>query len=193
MTNTISADSADWAAFRSRFYTVAAILAALLALLWLLGYGPGGSACKASVPMAAAPASPEAAPAAATPVPTPAPTPAAATATAAAAPAAVTTPGAVVYFEVGKADLPADADKTLADVLASLKANAAAKVQLSGFHDPSGNLAQNEELALNRARAVRAALEAAGIAHDRVVMAKPAVTAGSGDAREARRVEVTVL
>lgn len=193
MNNTAFANTADWAAFRGRFYTVAAILAALLALLWLLGYGPGGSACKAVAPMtAAAPAAP-----APTPEPTAAPAPVAAAMPAAAATTTTTAtasslPNTIVYFEVGKADLPADADKEMADVVTALKANAAAKVQLSGFHDPSGNLAQNEELALNRARAVRAALEAAGIARDRVVMAKPAVTTGSGDAREARRVEVTM-
>ena len=49
MNHTVSANpanSADWAAFRRRFYTVAAVVAALLALFWLLGFGPGGSMCK---------------------------------------------------------------------------------------------------------------------------------------------------
>ena len=71
-------------------------------------------------------------------------------------------PKATVYFDSGKADLPADGEKALAEVVAALKANTAAKVQLSGFHDTTGNAAQNEALALNRARAVRAVLEAAG-------------------------------
>jgi K(+)-stimulated pyrophosphate-energized sodium pump len=178
-----AANSADWAVFRRRFYTVATIVAALLALFWLLGYGPGGSVCKAGALTGAAPCAPTAAAAAAAPAPAPSPT---------ATPAAAGTPKVVVYFDSGKADLPAGADKSLVDVVAALKANANAKAQLSGFHDPSGNVAQNEELALNRARAVRSALETAGIARDRVVMAKPAVTTGSGDAREALRVEVTV-
>lgn len=178
-----AANSADWAAFRRRFYTVAAIVAALLALFFLLGFGPGGAVCKAGAAGGAAPCAPVS-PAAA-PAATPAPV-------VAAAPVAAGPAKAVLYFDTGKADLPADGEKSLADVVAALKANTAVKVQLSGFHDTSGNPALNEELALNRARAVRAALEAAGIARDRVVMAKPAVTTGSGDAREARRVEVTV-
>ncbi len=199
------ANSADWAAFRRRFYTVATIVAALLALFWLLGFGPGGSMCKAAS-MGAAPAetpavvaaAPAAAPAPAVapaPVTTPAPVAAAAPA-AQPAPAPAAAQGAtkvVVYFDRGNAGLTAEARKSLAPVVAALKADAAAKVQLSGFHDPSGSLARNQELALSRARAVRTALEAAGIARDRVVMAKPALTTGSGGAREARRVEVTVI
>ena len=184
-----AANSADWAAFRRRFYTVAAIVAALLALFFLLGFGPGGAMCKAGAAGGAAPCAPV------SPAAAPAATAATVVATApvvAAAPVAASPAKAVLYFDTGKADLPADGEKSLADVVAALKANAAAKVQLSGFHDTSGSQALNEELALNRARAVRSALEAAGIARDRVVMAKPAVTTGSGDAREARRVEATV-
>ncbi len=92
----------------------------------------------------------------------------------------------------GKNDLPADAGDTLKSVLEYLKANAASKATISGFHDPSGDKAQNEELAKNRAKAVREALKAAGIEDDRIVMQKPQETTGSGDPAEARRVEVGI-
>jgi outer membrane protein OmpA-like peptidoglycan-associated protein len=65
-------------------------------------------------------------------------------------------------------------------------------VLISGFHDASGDPAQNAELAKNRALAVRHALEANGVAPDRLVMSKPAVTTGGGDPKEARRVELRV-
>ena len=75
---------------------------------------------------------------------------------------------------------------------AYLKANPHAKAILSGYHDPSGNRASNEQLALNRARAVRERLERGGIDRDRIIMQKPVQTTGSGDSREARRVEVKI-
>jgi outer membrane protein OmpA-like peptidoglycan-associated protein len=65
-------------------------------------------------------------------------------------------------------------------------------VALSGFHDPRGSQAKNEQLALERAGAVRKALVAAGIAADRIDLRKPDVMVGSGSKEEARRVEVGV-
>ncbi len=198
----------EWAAFRRWYFVIAALLASLLLLLWLAGYGPGGTRCQLpAAPVAAAPAvaapapaTPAAPPAAAPPAATVAATPtAAATVTAAASVAATPpvaaaspVPAARVYFGLDKTALPRDVDQTLAEVVAYLKANGSAKALVSGFHDPSGNPAHNEELALNRARAVRAQLDKLGIPNDRVEMAKPAVTTGTGVAREARRVEVSV-
>jgi ammonium transporter, Amt family len=97
-------------------------------------------------------------------------------------------------FAVGKADMPADAAaqvKTVADYLA---ANKDAKITISGYVDASGDPAKNAELSKQRAFAVRDALKAAGIAEDRMELAKPAdiKAGGSGDAG-ARRVEVTLL
>lgn len=123
------------------------------------------------------------------PVEAPAPAPALAPQPAA-APAAP--PAAKLYFEVGKAALPKDASDTLKPIVTFLGANAASKAVISGFNDPTGNKAQNEELAKNRAKAVRESLKAAGIAEDRIVMQKPTETTGTGDAAEARRVEVSV-
>ena len=52
--------------------------------------------------------------------------------------------------------------------------------------------AANAELAKNRAKAVREALKARGVAADRVVLRKPEQTLASGPAEEARRVEVVL-
>ena len=101
-------------------------------------------------------------------------------------------PAAKIYFEVGNATLPKDASDNLKAIVTFLGANAGSKAVISGFHDPSGNKAQNEELAKNRAKAVRGSLKTAGIAEERIVMQKPTETAGTGDAAEARRVEVSV-
>jgi len=95
-----------------------------------------------------------------------------------------------IYFEVGSAALPADASDVLVRVADAARAQAGKVVQISGYHDASGDAAQNAELAKNRALAVRHALEANGVAPDHLVMDKPIVATGGADAREARRVEV---
>jgi outer membrane protein OmpA-like peptidoglycan-associated protein len=174
--------------FRSLYWPVAIILALLLGLLWLMGYGPGGQACRPA-PVVSIPA-PAAAPAAvvATTPPAVAAAPAAATAM---APAALP-PAEKVYFAIDKFDVNAESAAKLSKIIDYLKANAGAMAVLSGFHDPTGNKAANEELALNRARAVRTVLEQAGIPKERVEMAKPVETTGGGAEQESRRVEVSV-
>jgi K(+)-stimulated pyrophosphate-energized sodium pump len=101
-------------------------------------------------------------------------------------------PAEKVYFALNSTEVTAQAEGKLDKIVAYLKANAGATAVLSGFHDPSGNKASNEELALNRARGVRSALEKAGIPKERITMAKPAETTGGGAPEEARRVEVSV-
>ena len=185
--------SPEWNGFRRWYWIVAALLALLLLLLWFTGFGPGGSKCKQAMAGYCADNAPVvSAPAPAVVVAAPAAVAAVAPAAVAAAAVAAALPAAVVYFAKDKSDMPIGADQKLLDVVGYLKANANGKAVLSGFHDPSGNLAHNEELALNRARSVRASLEAAGIVKERVVMQKPAVTAGGGAPEEARRVEVSV-
>ncbi|HUN93110.1 MAG TPA: sodium-translocating pyrophosphatase [Burkholderiaceae bacterium] len=110
----------------------------------------------------------------------------------AAAPAAAAALATKLYFDLGKADLPADAQGKLAAVVDAAKINAGAKVVISGFHDASGDAQQNAELAKQRAIAVRDALAAAGVAADRIELQKPQETVGGTDPAEARRVEVTV-
>lgn len=107
-------------------------------------------------------------------------------------PAAAVPPAAKLYFEIGKNDLPNDAGDTMKPILEYLNANAASKAVISGYHDPAGDKAQNEELAKNRAKSVHEALKAAGIEEERIVMQKPQETAGSGNDAEARRVEVSI-
>jgi outer membrane protein OmpA-like peptidoglycan-associated protein len=106
----------------------------------------------------------------------------------------MTTPAAEpdgrIYFELGSAALPAEASEVLVRVADAARAQAGKIVQISGYHDASGDAAQNAELAKNRALAVRHALEANGVAPDHLVMDKPIVTTGGTDAREARRVEL---
>jgi K(+)-stimulated pyrophosphate-energized sodium pump len=98
-----------------------------------------------------------------------------------------------VYFATGKAELPGDPAQGLALVIVHLKANASAKASISGFHDATGDLAQNQELAKQRAMNVRDAMKTAGITEDRLELKKPEQTQGAGSNAQARRVEVKVM
>jgi outer membrane protein OmpA-like peptidoglycan-associated protein len=105
------------------------------------------------------------------------------------APLAGTVAG-TLYFAVGKAELPADAAAAMAAIKQAATATPNKKLVLSGFHDASGDPAKNAELAKNRAKAVRAALQAEGITPERIALRKPESTTGDGSSQEARRVEV---
>ena len=98
-----------------------------------------------------------------------------------------------LYFDVAKAELPADATAALAPVLKALADNPGKKLVLAGFHDPSGDAAVNHELAKNRAKAVRAAITSQGVDATRVALRKPEQTAADGPADEARRVEIRLV
>ncbi len=121
----------------------------------------------------------------------PAAAPAGAAAPAAPAPAAAPVV-AKVYFDSGVTALPADGAAALQPVVDAVKANAAARIAISGYHDKTGNPEQNAELAKQRAFAVRDALVAAGVADTRIELRKPEEAQGDGNDREARRVEATV-
>jgi flagellar motor protein MotB len=95
-----------------------------------------------------------------------------------------------VYFAVGQAALPPEAAAAIAAIKQAAAAAPAKKLVLSGFHDATGDPAKNAELAKNRAKAVRAALQAEGMAPERVLLRKPESTTGDGSNQEARRVEV---
>lgn len=101
-------------------------------------------------------------------------------------------PAAKLYFDTGKTALPSDSDTTLAPIVEWLDAHPQSKAVLSGFHDPRGNQAVNEELAYNRAKAAQAGLIAAGVDVMKIEMRKPQSVDGGGDLAEARRVEVSV-
>lgn len=104
--------------------------------------------------------------------------------------AALAEPDGRIYFDLGSDALPVDASAVLVRVADAARADPGKVVQISGYHDASGDAAQNAELAKKRALAVRHALEANGVAPDHLVMDKPVVTTGGSDAREARRVEM---
>jgi outer membrane protein OmpA-like peptidoglycan-associated protein len=97
-----------------------------------------------------------------------------------------------VYFAVGKAELPAEATAAVAAIKQAATATPTKKLLISGFHDATGDAAINAELAKNRAKAMRSALQAEGVAPERTVMRKPESTTGDGSNQEARRVEVRI-
>lgn len=92
------------------------------------------------------------------------------------------------YFATGRADVAEGAAQALADVVQGVAAGRTAVI--SGFHDSTGDAALNEQLAKQRALAVRDALVAQGVAVEKIDLRKPEVLAGSGPDAEARRVEV---
>ena len=104
--------------------------------------------------------------------------------------AAIRVEGGVVkfYFASASAELAAGAAEALGEVVKGVAAGK--KAVVSGFHDTTGDPARNEELAKQRALAVRDALGALGIGADKVELKKPEVTTASGSNAEARRVEV---
>ncbi|MEF9977432.1 MAG: OmpA family protein [Thermomonas sp.] len=109
-----------------------------------------------------------------------------------AAPALPDASAAALYFDSASAALPADAGDTLAQVVQHLKDDPAARAIVSGYHDASGDAAQNADLAKQRAQNVAGALAAAGIDAARVDLEKPVLATEGTSAEDARRVEVTV-
>jgi photosynthetic reaction center cytochrome c subunit len=100
----------------------------------------------------------------------------------------------VLYFDVGSPVLQDAQVKGMAQLIATMGASTDAKATISGFHSAAGTLAQNQELAKQRAFTVRDTLLAAGIAESRVTLEKPQQTEANlaGEDATARRVEVTV-
>jgi outer membrane protein OmpA-like peptidoglycan-associated protein len=94
------------------------------------------------------------------------------------------------YFATAKAELAAGADEVLADVVKGVAEGK--KAVISGFHDATGDAAQNAELAKQRAFAVRDALKSMGVAEDKIELKKPEETTATGSNAEARRVEVAL-
>ncbi len=101
-------------------------------------------------------------------------------------------PAAKLYFDTGKTALPADNATTLEPIVSWLKAHPESKVVVSGYHDPRGSLARNQQLVEGRAKSTYDALLAAGIDAAKIEMRKPQSVDGGADLNEARRVEVSV-
>ena len=102
-------------------------------------------------------------------------------------------PAGSIHFASASATLPADAQKAIATVVEALKAAEGRRVLLAGYHDPTGNIDFNRDLAKRRALGVRDALIAQGIPAQRIILRKPEQTTGSGNNAEARRVEILLL
>jgi outer membrane protein OmpA-like peptidoglycan-associated protein len=128
------------------------------------------------------------------PPPAPASAPAPTAAPAAPSWIAPTLASAKVYFDVGSSTIGADGQKTIA-AMADLIKKESAKVGITGYTDRTGDAAKNEELAKNRAIAVRDALKAAGVAEASLELKAPAFveTGTGGNLAEARRVEINKL
>ena len=95
------------------------------------------------------------------------------------------------YFATGSADLAPGAAEALATVIQGIQSGR--KAVISGFHDTTGDPKINEELAKLRAQTVRDVLVGLGVAAEKVDLLKPAVSTGSGNNAQARRVEVKLL
>jgi len=98
-----------------------------------------------------------------------------------------------VYFATGVATLGPDMADAMKALVAAVQAAESRKVLLSGFHDATGDPVKNAELAKERAKAVREALKAAGVAPERIGLRKPESTTGDGSDKEARRVEARLI
>ncbi len=122
----------------------------------------------------------------------PVPAPAAVEAPVAApvAPAAAVTLPASVYFETGSAAIGDEGKATISGAAAIVAAEGG-NIALTGHTDKTGDAAANEELAKQRALAVRDALMAAGVAESGIVMQPPMFVTGALNDREARRVDIT--
>lgn len=170
---------------RVALFLVFGLVALVVASVLVFGVYKRGSFVKAGG--AAVPAALVTAPA--SPVSSPAP---ASVAQAASDAASVKVEQGVVkfYFASSKADLAAGASEALVDVVKG--AQAGRKLVISGFHDATGDAAQNAELAKRRALAVRDALKAAGVAEAQIELKKPEQVTGSGSDAEARRVEISL-
>jgi outer membrane protein OmpA-like peptidoglycan-associated protein len=107
--------------------------------------------------------------------------------------ASIRVEGGVVnfYFATGSADLAPRAAEALAAVIKGVEGGR--KAVVSGFHDTTGDGGRNAQLAQRRAEMVRNVLTGLGVPADKVELKKPAVTTGSGNDAEARRVEVRLV
>jgi outer membrane protein OmpA-like peptidoglycan-associated protein len=112
-------------------------------------------------------------------------------------PAVVATPAASmsftypgkVYFPVGAKDLDEDAKKIIVSIGDAIKKDAN-KLSITGYADKTGDDKMNEELAKNRAMAVKDALIAVGVKEDAIEMRRPIFITGAQDDKEARRVDI---
>jgi hypothetical protein len=118
----------------------------------------------------------------------PPPAPAAPPVATAPAPVAKQALPASVYFELDKFDIGTEGSKTIADAVALVTKDG--KYSVTGYTDKTGDPAHNEELAKNRAKAVKDAMVAAGVPEANITMQPPEYLTGSYEDRAARRVDI---
>jgi hypothetical protein len=104
------------------------------------------------------------------------------------APVAAVALPASVYFELAKFDIGAEGSKTINAVVSQVTKDG--KYSLTGYTDKTGDPAQNEELAKNRAKAVKDAMVAAGVPEANITLQPPQFLTGSYEDRAARRVDI---
>jgi OOP family OmpA-OmpF porin len=106
---------------------------------------------------------------------------------------------APVYFDVDKSEIRNDAERTLGENIATLKANPSVRVRLEGHTDSDASDKYNLGLSMRRVEAVRDYLISRGISRARLeVMGKgegsPAATNATKGGKQAnRRVELVVI
>ena len=102
-------------------------------------------------------------------------------------------------FATDSATLPSDAQATVGALAQILAAYPKATVRLNGYADATGDASHNDQLGAQRAQAVAQALQAQGVAADRIKTATggasdPVDTNATSQGRaENRRTELTVL
>jgi outer membrane protein OmpA-like peptidoglycan-associated protein len=95
-----------------------------------------------------------------------------------------------VYFETGQTTLD-EADQAAVSGIAQAARASGHSVTLTGYTDASGDRMQNEDIARNRANAVRMALVTNGLPESKIIMKPPTDVTGSGSDTQARRVEIS--
>lgn len=96
-----------------------------------------------------------------------------------------------IDFEPGSDALPPRASERLVEIADAARRQSGKVVLISAFHAAGGAAVTNADRATKRALAVRHALEANGVAPERLLLDPPVVRTGRGDdGGAARRVEV---
>ncbi len=99
-----------------------------------------------------------------------------------------------LFFDVNKTLPPDDAAKMLDGLVTYARANANAKLGISGYADKTGDPVKNAELAKERAMAVKNTLISAGVPEGQISMEKPKdITVDKTDDKQSRRVDVFML
>lgn len=101
------------------------------------------------------------------------------------------TESARVYFGSGETTIDSGDRVKIASVAETAKRDNR-PVAITGYTDRTGDPTQNEEIAKNRAAAVRDALVAEGVDESKIVMDPPAEVTGAGTNDEARRVDIAM-